>query len=84
MSPVRFSSPNTGFCCVGGGRVGGVGLMNGVTGDGVSTVPLFFKLTVVLVQVVGSARVIERVEGLRFVVCDLFEPFPDRCWVVIV
>jgi len=55
-----------GPCCGGGGGVGGMGLVNGVMGDGVSTVPLSFKSTVVLVQFIGSAQVIESVGSFSF------------------
>jgi len=42
-----------GPCSGGGGGVGGMDLVDGVMGDGVCTVPLSFKSTVMLVQIVG-------------------------------
>lgn len=45
-----------------------------VSGDSIRTVPLSFKATVKLIQVVGQSLVVSRVGGaLGFVVCDLSE-----------
>ena len=46
------------------GEVQLMGLGGGVTGDGVRTVPLSFKATVKLIQVVGQAWIVSGVGGL--------------------
>ncbi len=48
--------------------------MDGVTGDGVRTVPLSIKATVKLIQVVGQVQVIDGVGGFRLAVGDLSLP----------
>ncbi len=53
-----------------------------VSGDSIRTVPLSFKATVKLIQVVGQSLVVSRVRGFRFTVCDLSESFPDRSRVI--
>ncbi len=72
----------------GGGSGGGrPELVNGITADGVRTVPLSFKMTVELIQFVGEAQVVNGIGGLRFVVCDLSELLPGRTrvtgWAVL-
>ena len=44
--------------------------------DGCRTVPLSFKATVELVQVIGEVSIIDDVGVFRLVVGDLPEPFP--------
>ncbi len=56
----------------GGGGAGGLDLVDGVTDDGVRTVPLSFKAIVELIQFVGQAQVVGA-RGVRFVIRDLSE-----------
>ncbi len=52
-----------GACWGVGGGADGLELVDGVTGDGVRTVPLSIKATVKLIQVVGQVQDINGVEG---------------------
>lgn len=71
-----------GPCSGGRGEAGGLGLVDGVPGDCVWTVPLSFETTVELVQIVGQAQVVSRVGGSGFVMGELSEPLPDRSRVL--
>jgi len=58
---------------------GGGGLFDGAVGDGVRrTLPLAFKSTVELIQLVFQAEVIHGVGCFRLVVGDMSETSPDR------
>lgn len=61
---------------------GGLGLVSGVTGVGVRTVPLSFKAAKKLVQFAGHACIVEGVGDFGPAVGNLSEPLPDRCGVV--
>ncbi len=52
-------------------------MVDGVTGDGVRTVPLSFKETVENIQVVGQMQVIDGVGGFRLAVGYLSESVPE-------
>ena len=54
----------------------------GAVGNGCRTVPLSFKTTVELIQVIGQTSIIDGVGGFRLLVGDLPKPFPDRRRVV--
>lgn len=52
-------------------------------GGGISSAPLFFKLTVELIQFIGQVQVIHGIRGCRFIVCILLESTPDSSSRVI-
>lgn len=66
----------------GGGGCGGLGLVSGVTGDGVRTVPLSFKEAIKLIQFAGHACIVDGVGGFGHAVGNLSKPLPDRCRVI--
>ncbi len=59
-----------------------VELVDGVTGNGLRTVPLSFQSTVELIQDGGHAQVVKGVAGFRFVTGNQSETLPDRTRII--